>query len=259
MDRKFLEVSKFEDRTKLRPIVKKIDFIGDDLIVVKNQDNGKVYTGVGNICNGLGLTKGQKDRQVVNIQNDLVLSRGCFKFEAGVIEPNNEVLGIDLEFLPLWLAKISITPKMKEEQPWIAEKLIQYQIKAKDVLAQAFIPPMSKELQAIFVIDGKQQEINNRVTKLENTMTIDYSQQEELRTLGTRKVVAVLGGKGTPAYKELNKKAFSSLWRDYKRVMDVNSYKNTAVKNFEEGRHMIINWEPDRELQLMIKGANSCM
>ena len=136
------------------------------------------------------------------------------------------------------------------------EKLVDGYFNMRQALKYSELSP---ELQAIFAIDGKQQEIDNRVTKLENIMTIDYSQQEELRTLGTRKVVAILGGKGTPAYKELNKKAFSSLWRDYKRVMDVNSYKNTAVKNFEEGRHMIINWEPDRELQLMIKGANSCM
>ncbi|WP_455791903.1 ORF6C domain-containing protein [Clostridium butyricum] len=100
-------------------------------------------------------------------------------------------------------------------------------------------------------------EITDRVEKLENNMTIDYSQQEELRTLAIKKVVAILGGKNTPAYKELNKKAFSSIWRDFKRVMDVNSYKNTSVKMFQAARKIIIEWQPDRELELMIKGANS--
>lgn len=33
---------------------------------------------------------------------------------------------------------------------------------------------LSKKLQAIFAIDHKQQEMDSRITKLENTMTIDY-------------------------------------------------------------------------------------
>lgn len=81
--------------------------------------------------------------------------------------------------------------------------------------------------------------------------------RRNLELLAVRKVIGVLGGKGTPAYKELSKKAFSSIWRDYKRVMDVNSYRNTSVKMFETARKIITDWQPDRELDLMIKGANS--
>lgn len=116
---------------------------------------------------------------------------------------------------------------------------------------------LSPELKAIFCIDKRTVEITNRIEKLENNMTIDYSQQEELRTLAVKKVIAILGGKNTPAYRELNKKAFSSIWRDFKRIMDVNSYRNTSVKMFENARKIIIEWQPDRELELMIKGANS--
>lgn len=116
---------------------------------------------------------------------------------------------------------------------------------------------LSPELKAIFCIDKRTVQITNRIEKLENNMTIDYSQQEELRTLAVKKVIAILGGKNTPAYRELNKKAFSSIWRDFKRIMEVNSYRNTSVKMFENARKIIIEWHPDRELELMIKGANS--
>ncbi|WP_069680459.1 phage antirepressor N-terminal domain-containing protein [Clostridium taeniosporum] len=120
-------------------IIRPVDFLGDQLIAIKNEETGKIYTGVSYICKGIGFTKGQKDRQVKNIQEDEILNRGCLKFEAGVIDPNNEVLAIELDFLPLWLAKISITPNMKEEQPQVAKKLVNYQLKAKDILAQTFI------------------------------------------------------------------------------------------------------------------------
>ena len=110
------------------------------------------------------------------------------------------------------------------------------------------------------VLEEHQEQINEmstKVNKLENTMTIDYSQQQELHTLANRSVIKVLGGKDTFAYKELSKKAFASIWRDFKRIMGVNSYRNTAVKEFERAIEFIKNWKPNRELHLMIKGANS--
>lgn len=115
---------------------------------------------------------------------------------------------------------------------------------------------LSKEVQAIFALDKKQQEIDTRLTKLENDMVIDYSQQEELRTLVNKVVVNILEY-NTPAYKELNKKTFSAIWKDFKRVFKVNSYKNTAVAKYEEAKEFLRNWKPSRELELMIMGANS--
>lgn len=119
------------------------------------------------------------------------------------------------------------------------------------------IPKLSKELQAIFAIDERTVQLDERLKAVENSMTIDYGQQLELNELAKKKVVSILGGKYAPAYKELNKKAFSSIWKDYKRIMNVNSYKNTAVKDLDMARKVIIDWKPNRELELMIKGCNS--
>lgn len=116
---------------------------------------------------------------------------------------------------------------------------------------------ISKELQAILMLDGKAQELDKRLGKLENNMTIDYAQQEELNTLAKKVVVKALGGVDAPAYKELNKKAFSQFWKDYKTILQVNSYKNTAVKDFVFARKVMVDWKPSRDLELMIKGANS--
>ena len=51
-----------------------------------------------------------------------------------------EVFCLKIDYVPLWLAKISITPTMQNEHPELADKLLQYQLKAKDVLAAAFLP-----------------------------------------------------------------------------------------------------------------------
>ncbi len=132
--------------------VKSVPFLGDELMAVRDEENNKIYVGVSYICKGVGLTDSQKRTQVTKIQEDIVLSKGCLKFQTGVFDPNNETLGINIDFLPIWLAKITITPNMQKEQPDVADKLIQYQLKAKDVLAAAFIKPQ-KPVSALDLLD----------------------------------------------------------------------------------------------------------
>ena len=120
-------------------------------------------------------------------------------------------------------------------------------------------PKLSKELQAIFVLDTKQQKIDERIGKLENNMTIDYSQQLELSSKAKFKVIKALDGKDAPAYKILSKKAFSEFWKDYKRFMNVNSYRNTAVKDLDRANKFMDTWKPTQILELAIYGANSQM
>lgn len=127
-------------------ITKEVDFYGDEIMCVQDTSTGKIYVGVSWISNGIGLSKSQKDTQVQKIQKDLALKMGCLKFQAGVFDENNETISLELDYLPLWLAKISITPKMQEENPILASKLLNYQLKAKDVLAEAFIEPREVNL-----------------------------------------------------------------------------------------------------------------
>lgn len=68
-----------------------------------------------------------------------MLSRGVKSIPLKLGGQVRNVVSIELDYLPLWLAKIAITPRMKKDKPEVVEKLIDYQIKAKDVLANAFI------------------------------------------------------------------------------------------------------------------------
>ena len=122
--------------------VKAVDFMGDSLLAAKD-NKSVIWAGIRSLCVGMGLTRGQTNGEVTKIQEDMVLSRGCMKFRAGVFDPNNETLALQLDYVPLWLAKISITPNMKENNPELVEKLVKYQLKAKDVLAAAFLPKQS--------------------------------------------------------------------------------------------------------------------
>lgn len=150
-----------------------------------------VWVGVRWVCLGLGLSRGQINRQIDNIQKDEILSRGCTKFDAGLFDENNETLALQLDYLPAWLFKISITPKMKADHPELVEKLIRYQLKAKDVLAQAFLPGKSEEAEKGEIeelkcaINGLAVQINdlyNNVSKMGNLL-IDMREHKPVLTI----------------------------------------------------------------------------
>lgn len=116
---------------------------------------------------------------------------------------------------------------------------------------------LSKELQAILMLDEKTVEMDNRLTSLEERMTIETGSQKVLQDLVNKKVITVLGGKDSPAYGELGKKAFRQCWKNFKDILQVASYKDTPVKDFDFAKQVIESWEPTRELELMIKGCNT--
>lgn len=154
-------------------------------------------------------------------------------------------------------------PSAKEFKRWVTSEVLPSIRQTGSYSTEQHNPygNLSKELQAIFVIDHKQQEMDIRITKLENTMTIDYGQQNDIQALVSKKVISVLGGTDAPAYKNktVSSKAFKEIYRWLKRKFEVNSYKNIAVKDFARAKEIIPQWELSEELQLMIKGSNSQM
>jgi len=221
----------------------------DNLINIKNE-NGKQLVSAKELYLGLGLSKAVWSRwnQTNIVENDF------FPEYENWIEVQHYVEGnkiidylISIEFAK-HIAMMARTEKSHQYR--------NYFLKCEKQ-AKSNIPQLSVELQSIFALDAKTLAIDNRLITLEGSMTIDYSQQEELRTIANRKVVEILGGKDAPAYKECSKKAFSELWKAFKRVMHVNSYRNTATKEYEQARTIIKSWGPNRDLELMILGANS--
>ena len=117
---------------------------------------------------------------------------------------------------------------------------------------------MSKELQAILIVDQKQQELEKKILNIEDKMTVNYELAENLRSAINIRAVELLGGKDSEAYKKLNKKLFAAFYRDIKRAFKVNSYKNLSVKNYDRAMEYIQNWEPKDEILIYaIQGLNT--
>lgn len=98
-----------------------------------------------------------------------------------------------------------------------------------------------------------------RLNRLENTMTIDYAQQESIRDLVSSVVIAHLGGKESNAYKEIGKKVFAECNKDIKTYFAVNARNNIPKLRFEESMEYVRNWHPCTNTVMMIRDCNAQM
>ena len=69
----------------------------------------------------------------------------------------------------------------------------------KTAIQENLLDGVSDELKAIIMQDKRMTAFEGRVEKLENTMNIDYEQQQVLNNLVSRTVIEVLGGKDSNA------------------------------------------------------------
>lgn len=145
------------------------DFYGDELIALKDNATGEVYTAINTVLRNIGFkSKDQIRRRRDAWVNDLSLSKGIQKFDMPAQEVvtkfdttviiDKETLCISKKKLPLALAKIHITPSMKKKHPELVTRLELYQNKCADVLAAVFIDHASiqdVQLQEVLTVLGK--------------------------------------------------------------------------------------------------------
>ena len=162
------------------------NFYGDELIALKDNATGEIYTAINSILRGIGfIDRDQIRKRRDKWINDPVISKGVVKFNIPIQEvvTKNDTTLLDKETycisqhkLPIALAKINITPKMKQTQPELASKLELYQDKCADVLASVFIDHKTVSDMNMQPITETLNTITNTLTTL--TQTIASMQQE---------------------------------------------------------------------------------
>ena len=162
------------------------NFYGDNLIALKDNATGEIYTAINSVLKGIGfIDKDQIRKRRDKWINDPVVSKGISTFNIPTSEGvtkkdtpmNNQVVYcISQHKLPIALAKINITPKMKQTQPELASKLELYQDKCADVLASVFIDHKTVSDMNMQLITETLNTVTNTLTTL--TQTITAMQQE---------------------------------------------------------------------------------
>ena len=131
-------------------------------------------------------------------------------------------------------------------------------VKRFNEMEEQILKPLSElEILQRSVILLNMQDV--RITKLEDNMTIDHGQAQDLRQAGAKRVLSLCGGKQSEAYRELSKKMFSELWHDFKEYFRINSYSNTLVSRFDEAMRYVDQWTPSNNTLISIRNCNSQM
>ena len=168
--------------------IKDVEFNGATLRAAQDTEN-IIWVGVAWVCQGLGLSEDRIKYERKKIQKDLVLVQGVKFYPLGSGNSDTDVLCLKLDFLPLWLAKISITPTMKRENPQLVEDLIEYQLKAKDVLAEAFLYNKEETAPNILKYEQKIDRLESKIDKMYEDigtlakMFLDWKETTDKRTL----------------------------------------------------------------------------
>ncbi|UZQ86002.1 phage antirepressor N-terminal domain-containing protein [Thermoclostridium stercorarium] len=212
-------------------ISKQVDFNGDTLLAIKEEDTGKIYVAVKHICDALGLNENQRRNQYLKTQEDIVISRGVKKFSLPTNGGLQETYCIELDFLPLWLAKINVNIIPNEQ---VQEKLVEYQLRAKDVLAAAFLPQqkpvtvldaLTQTVQVLKEQDARLRQLESTTQAIKDTIIQEPDNWREDMNRMFNKIVDRIGGQKfqevrNESYRLLEKRAHVDLTR---RLMNLRT------------------------------------
>ena len=198
-------------------------------------------------------------------------------------KPRNMVLNVDEDEKVKMPFKMA-TSRSTQEQWFLTEDgLYEVLMQSRKPIAKAFKKEVKKILKEIRLTGSyskqfttedimmyqleeqkkmKQQinEVNHRTLKVESeidNLPLLTADSDELTTVAKRKVVALLGGKGTPAYKQFNRKAFSDLYHELHRQFDVNKICAIKRKDLHIAKQIISNYELPIKLRNDIELANN--
>lgn len=125
--------------------VKNISFDGDFIHAARTAD-GHIYVDIVSICRNLSLSAYQTGRQLQLLRTEAPFVKGYLLMDAGIFDPRQPAHSLLADYIPLWLPRIKLTAAAKKKHPDSAEKLIRYQLDARDTVRRAFTP----DIQAFY-------------------------------------------------------------------------------------------------------------
>ncbi len=104
---------------------------------------------------------------------------------------------------------------------------------------------LSKEVQAIFVLDQKTQEIESRMDTLENDLPLFNIECKELQGLVRKVGIKTLGGYKTPAYNSnsLRGQVYSDIQQQLKREFGVTRYEAIKRSQLDLARQIVAKYK----------------
>lgn len=153
-------------------------------------------------------------------------------------------------------------PNAKKFKHWVTSEVLPSIRKT----GQYQMPNLSKEMQAIVLLDTRTVQMEQRMDKLEFDIPLYGSEADELSNHVKRKGVQILGGKKSEAYKDSNirSKVYRDIYDQVKREFGLygedgkpKSYKSLKRKYIYEAHECVDCYEAPMYIKEMIRDANA--
>ncbi|MBS4958823.1 MAG: ORF6C domain-containing protein [Clostridium sp.] len=148
---------------------------------------------------------------------------------------------------------LMLVKSLQDDLAWkVQRELVNNYFRAKQIVQAK----LSKELQAIFMIDGKQQEleqeiivVRDEVKDLKDNLPLLGVDCDEITSL-IKKICTKVTGYETPAYKDksLRGRVYSDIYGQVKREFQVKSYKAIKRSQIELAKGIITNYKAPKAL-----------
>lgn len=179
---------------------------------------------------------------------DYFIITKSLKYEIPTLEIPNRGITVLTESGYLMLVK-----SLQDDLAWkVQRELVNNYFRAKQIVQAK----LSKELQAIFMIDGKQQEleqeiivVRDEVKDLKDNLPLLGVDCDEITSL-IKKICTKVTGYETPAYKDksLRGRVYSDIYGQVKREFQVKSYKAIKRSQIELAKGIITNYKAPKAL-----------
>ena len=102
-------------------------------------------------------------------------------------------------------------------------------------------PQLSKELQAIFVLDDRTQRLEEEIKEVKNDLPLFNIDCEQLQNAVRRKGIELLGGKNSRAYQDRSTrtKVYLDIQSTIKRNFGITSYKALKRKQLDKAIELV--------------------
>lgn len=162
---------------------------------------------------------------------------------------------------------LMVVKSLKDDLAWkVQRELVNTYFRVKKPLSQLEI--LQQSIEILNRHDQEIKQIDTRMDKLEFDIPLYGSEADELSNHVKRKVVAVLGGKQSEAYKDTNirSRVYRDIYDQIKREFGLyaddgkpKSYKALKRKYISDAHNVVDAYETPFYLEEMIKDANSQM
>lgn len=231
----------------------------DNLINISNQE-GKLVVSSREVAKNFEKRNSEVNRAIENhikaLENtDSAKIHGLFIKTEYSPENSNSVKYTEYLLTRDGFALLAMGFTGKKALEWKLKYIEAFNEMAQKLVQTKKLSPMEQLKLQYEVLDEHEERLSN----LENNMTVDFRQQRLLQNKARSKAIEILGGAESQAYKDnsVRGKAFSAIWRDYKDYFMIASYRDTPRIDFNKAMEYLGSWQAQGKLLREIEEHNS--